>query len=359
MTPSESIPAFLGTELAPSRERAAAVMRMTTACVVTMLAVLVFRIPNGFLAVFYALAVSRENPSKVLHHGFAIVLGNLAGTVLALAGIVFFIDHPLPHFLFLGCAFFLSFFFIRTLTSYSAAFGFGVILVAASSVNIIWARPNPLRPDVSTVLWTSFGMIAGTLATIGADWLFSPHVQDEASDAPGGMFVADAFSNPAHLVFALKGCLAAMICYVTWSALAWPGLGVCTVTCVIAAPMAAHGSARHRLTTRILGLLTGGVLCGMGSQIFLLPMADSIVGFAIPFAAVSAFAAWVATSGPRLAYFGRQMALAYYLTIFQGWGPSATLTISRDRLMGILLGLVATWLVFDARFADQLNGHPE
>jgi len=71
------------------------------------------------------------------------------------------------------------------------------------------------------------------------------------------------------------------------------------------------------------------------------------VGFALPFAAVSATAAWVAASSPRLSYFGRQMALAYYLTMFQGWGIAASLATSRDRLMGILLGLIVMWLVFE------------
>ena len=49
-------------------------------------------------------------------------------------------------------------------------------------------------------------------------------------------FVEDAFSNPEHVTFALKGCLAATICYVFYSILAWPGMAVCTVTCVLAAP---------------------------------------------------------------------------------------------------------------------------
>jgi multidrug resistance protein MdtO len=72
-----------------------------------------------------------------------------------------------------------------------------------------------------------------------------------------------------------------------------------------------------------------------------------MVGFSLQFAAVSAAAAWVATSSPRLAYFGRQMALAYYLTMFQGWGPGESLIASRDRLVGILFGLIAMWLVYD------------
>ena len=340
---------FLREELAPCPGRTAAVTRMVTACIVTMLAVMIFKIPNGFLAVFYALAISREDPRSTVRNGFAIVLGNLAGLAFALAGIILFIDYPLLHFLFAVGTFFLAFFLIRTLTNYSMAFGFSIILVAASSVNIIWARPGTLRPDIGITLWTSFGMILGTLATVLVDWMFSPRVASaDFSTRSSRMFVADAFSNRAYQTFAVKGCLAATICYVTWAGLAWPGLGVCTVTCVIAAPLSTPGSSRQRLTTRLLGLLTGGVICGIGSQVFILPSVDSIVGFTLLFAIVSAAAAWVATSSSRLSYFGRQMALAYYLTMFQGWGIAASLTTSRDRLMGILLGLIAMWLVFDA-----------
>jgi uncharacterized membrane protein YccC len=340
---------FLKEELKPYPGRTAAVARITTACIVTMLAVMIFKIPNGFLAVFYALAISREDPRSTVRNGFAIVLGNLAGLALAVAGIILFVDDPLLHFLFVVGTFLLAFFLIRTLANYSMAFGFSIILVAASSVNIIWARANPLRPDIGITLWTSFGMILGTLATVLADWMFSPPAAlANLPTRSSRLFIADAFSNPAYQVFALKGCLAATICYVTWAGLAWPGLGVCTVTCVIAAPLSTPGSSRQRLTTRVLGLLAGGVICGIGSQIFILPSIDSIVGFTLLFAIVSAAAAWVATSSPRLSYFGRQMALAYYLTVFQGWGITASLAISRDRLMGILLGLVVMWLVFDA-----------
>jgi uncharacterized membrane protein YccC len=344
--PLERLAGFLQEELSPYPGRAASVARMVTACVITMVLALAFKLPNGFLAVFYALAVSRENLRATPRNGLALLLGNLAGLALAVAGIVFFLDHPLLHFLFAVSAFYVAFFLTRTLVDSNLAFGFSIILVAASSVNIIWARPNPLRPDVMITLWTSFGMILGTTATVVADWLF-PASQPGPEPVRTAWFIRDAFSNPAYVGFALKGCLAATICYVTWAGIGWPGLGVCTVTCVIAAPKTTPGTSLQRLTTRLLGLLTGGVLCGIGSQIFLLPAADSLLGFALPFAIVSAIAAWIVTAGPRFAYFGRQMALAYYLTIFQGWGVAASLATSRDRLMGILLGLLAMWLVFD------------
>jgi uncharacterized membrane protein YccC len=341
---------FVLQEVTPYPGRAAAVARIVVACVITMVLVQLLEIPNGFLAVFYALAISRETPQAVVQNGLAIILSNIAGTAVAVIGMVLFIDYPLLHLVFVVGIFFLAFFLTRTLANYNMAFGFTIIAVAASSVNIIWANPNPLRPHLQTALGTAFGMILGTIAAVAIEWLSaSPATIASTLKNPKtfpSMFVADAFLNPTHVAFALKGCLAASICYIAWSAFDWPGLGVCTVTCVLAAPLSNVDSSRWRLTTRLTALAVGAI-CGLVSQIVILPHVDSILGFGLPFAAVSWAAAWIATSGPRLAYFGRQMGLAYYITIFEGFGINSSLTMSRDRLGGILLGIVAMWCIFD------------
>ncbi len=346
LRPWDNLVEFLATELAPYPGRTPKVLRMVVAAVLTMLLVQVFRLPNGFLAAFYALAISREDPRSIARNGRMVALGNLAGLALAVLGMVLFVDFPLFRFLLILCCFFLAFYATRVVTNYSAAFGFGILVVAATSVNIIWSRGTPLRPDVATVLWTSAGMMLGAISAVVAELLFAPASWEEPP-AHGAFFVPGAFRDQANVTFALKGCLAAALCYLAWNALALPGAGVSTVTCVIAGPRV-PGSSLRRLSTRLLGLLAGGVLCGMGVQIFVLPALDSIAGFTLQFAVVSALAAWAATSGPRLAYLGRQMALTYYLTIFQGFGPQASLLTSRDRLIGVLFGLLAMWLVFDA-----------
>lgn len=76
-----------------------------------------------------------------------------------------------------------------------------------------------------------------------------------------------------------------------------------------------------------------------------------------PFAIVPAAAAWIVTSSPRFACFGRQMALAYSLTMFQTWRVNLSLAASRDRLMRHLLGLFAMGLIFDVAGAQpRLEG---
>ncbi len=70
---------------------------------------------------------------------------------------------------------------------------------------------------------------------------------------------------------------------------------------------------------------------------FILPYLDSIGGFTLLFITVTIVAAWIATSGPRLSYFGIQLALAFYLINLQEFKIET----------GILLGLFMMWLVFD------------
>jgi multidrug resistance protein MdtO len=103
---------------------------------------------------------------------------------------------------------------------------------------------------------------------------------------------------------------------------------------------------------RLTGAMLGGVI-GMGAQIFILPSLDSIAGFTVLFACVTTATAWVATSGPRLSYFGVQTAVAFYLLNLQEFKVETSLGPARDRVIGVFLGLSAMWLFF-----DQIWGAP-
>ena len=65
------------------------------------------------------------------------------------------------------------------------------------------------------------------------------------------------------------------------------------------------------------------------------------------FAIVTAISAWISTATPRLSYLGVQMALAFYLVNLQEFTIQTSLAIARDRVVGVLLGLVCMWLIFD------------
>jgi multidrug resistance protein MdtO len=168
----------------------------------------------------------------------------------------------------------------------------------------------------------------------------------------GTLLVPDALANPEHVQFALKGCLAASVCYLIYNLVAWPGISTAVTTCLLTA-LTTIGSSHQKQILRITGAIFGGFLIGMGSQVFILPYCDSIAGFVVLFVAVSALSSWFMTSSPRLSYFGIQAALAFYLINLDGFKMQISLAIARDRVIGILLGLFIMWLVF-----DQLWGAP-
>lgn len=174
------------------------------------------------------------------------------------------------------------------------------------------------------------------------------------------LLLSDAWTNPEHLRFALKGCLAATICYVTYTAIGWPGLNTSVATCLVTA-LSSIGSSRQKQILRITGAVTGGVIFGMGAQVFVLPHMDSITAFTLLFAAVTAVAAWCSTASARLSYFGLQIALAFFLINLQEFAFQTSLTIARDRVFGILLGLIVMWMIFDllggVPAAEQMTAH--
>ena len=170
--------------------------------------------------------------------------------------------------------------------------------------------------------------------------------------AANRIFVADAFSNPEHLRYVLGGTLAAMICYILYVSLDWPGISTSVTTCVFTA-LSNVGASRQKQVLRIAGAILGGFVFGLGAQIFILPNIDSVGGLAVLFAVVTAIAAWFSTSSTRLSYVGLQIALAFYLINLSEFRIQTSLTLGRDRAVGVLLGIFAMWLVF-----ERLYPHP-
>jgi multidrug resistance protein MdtO len=86
----------------------------------------------------------------------------------------------------------------------------------------------------------------------------------------------------------------------------------------------------------------------MSAQVFILPYIDSIVGFTVFFVLVTALAAWFMTSSPRLSFFGLQLGAVFYvININQKFARETSLSVARDRVAGVCLGLLMMWLIFD------------
>jgi multidrug resistance protein MdtO len=161
------------------------------------------------------------------------------------------------------------------------------------------------------------------------------------------LLVADAFVNPEHLKFALRGCLAASGCYIIYNSIASPSIGApAMATCLLTA-VSAVGASRQRQILRFAAFVVGGLLVGIGSEIFILPQLDSIGGFTVFFIFVMTLVSWIMTSSPRLSYFGFQIAVVFCLINLQEFARQSSLAAVRDRIVGVGLGLCMMWLVFD------------
>lgn len=161
------------------------------------------------------------------------------------------------------------------------------------------------------------------------------------------LIAADAFVNPEHLKFALKGCLAVSASYVIYNAIDWPGMAVpLMLTCFFTA-FSTIGTSRQKQILRFAGFLVGGLLIGMGSQVFVLPYVDSITGFTLLLMIVTGLASWLATSSPRLSFFGLQLGAVFYVIHMQKFARETSLSVGRDRVAGVALGLLMMWLIFD------------
>lgn len=171
-------------------------------------------------------------------------------------------------------------------------------------------------------------------------------------DPPQRIFAWNTRSNADHIKFALRGCLTASLCYVFYNLVDWQGISTSVTTCLLTA-LSTIGGSRQKQVLRFAGATVGGFVFGMGSQIFILPYFNTIGAFTVLFIFVTVLSSWVLTSSPRLAYFGFQMGFAYYLINLQEFAFQTSLSIARDRVVGVLFGLIMMWLVF-----DQLGAAP-
>jgi multidrug resistance protein MdtO len=154
----------------------------------------------------------------------------------------------------------------------------------------------------------------------------------------GGALVPDAFTNPEYVQFAIKGALSGFICYLIFTLTSYPGIYNAVITSIVCS-LATIGASLQKATLRFAGAAVGGAL-GLISLMYIFPHLDSLGGFWFPFGAATALAAYVNFGSPRIAYCGFQISLAFNKCVLQGYGPYTELRVVRDRLIGIVLGLM-------------------
>lgn len=178
------------------------------------------------------------------------------------------------------------------------------------------------------------------------------HLPEPGEERQLSIFRSDIFTNRDHLRFAIRGSLSAFACYLIYMSVGWHGLGASTATCVLTA-LTNTGASRHKQLLRFAGIILGACVLGFASQAIILPQIDSLFAFSLLFASVIAIGAWVGTSGPRIAFAGIQIVLAYDLVNLNHFTITTSLVPARDTVLGIMLGIFAMWLIFDHLWATS------
>jgi multidrug resistance protein MdtO len=144
-----------------------------------------------------------------------------------------------------------------------------------------------------------------------------------------------------HVQYALKVTGAAMLCYLIYSLLSWPGIHTALITVFIVSLTTAAESV-EKLVLRIVGCLLGA---GMGLIVMLrvIPQTTDIGDLAVIVFAGAFLAAWIAAGDKHISYAGFQFAFAYFLCVIQGPSPSFDMVVARDRVIGILLGNIVSY----------------
>jgi uncharacterized membrane protein YccC len=330
-------------QLAPTPTRAHRTAIMVAAAVLCVIISMTLQVPELSVTAYMPFFMSKESKFLTTLTGVIGVIGLTIGIGVSLLLYKFTYGHPELRIPGLAIAIFLGMWLSRVFVVGPLGFLIGFVVTATQSVGEAVPSPELL---VRGILWLWVAIAYGAGLTVVLNTLFLPNTPNESSHSPKpkDLFVSDAFTNAAHVHFALKVTFAAMFCYIVYMAIDWSGIHTALITCTFIA-LETTGATLHKGILRIGGCVIGGALA-LFTIVFLMPHMVTIASLVVAVACASAIAGWVATGTELISYAGLQIAFAFFYSVFQGYAPDTDLDNVRNRVVGILFGLLVTGLVF-------------
>jgi uncharacterized membrane protein YccC len=334
---------WLKRELAPTRAREIRTAIIVGGVVLCVIISMTLQVPELALSAYMVFFVSKETKSLTKLTGLLGFIGVTIGIGLTLLLYKFTYGHPELRIPGMAIALFLGMWLSRVFVLGPLGFIIGFIVTVSQSVGEEIPSPELL---VRGLLWLWVAISYGAGLTVVLNSLFLPDTASPGTEPPKPkrLFAVDAFTNPAHVHFALKVTFAAMFCYIFYMAIDWSGIHTALITCTFIA-LESTEATLYKGTLRILGCVIGGALA-LFTIVFLMPHMETVASLVLVVAFASAIAGWVATGSERISYAGLQIAFAFFYSVFQGFAPDTDLDNVRDRVVGILFGLIVTGLVF-------------
>src|SRR6478672_5313712 len=335
--------AWLRRELAPTRGRRIRAAIIVAGAVLCVIISMTLQVPELSVSAYMVFFVSKENKHLTTLTGLLGFIGATIGIGGTLLLYKFTYGHPELRIPGMAIALFLGMYVSRIFVLGPLGFLIGFVVAVSQSVGEEVPSPEVL---VRGLLWLWVAIVYGAAVTVVLNLLFLPDGAGSAahSPKPKSLFVSDAFTNPAHVHFALKITFAAMFCYIFYSAIDWSGIHTALITCTFIA-LESTEATLYKGTLRIVGCVIGGALA-LFSIVFLMPHMETIASLVVLVACAAAIAGWVGAGSERISYAGLQIAFAFFYSVFQGYAPDTDLDNVRNRVVGILFGLIVTGLVF-------------
>jgi uncharacterized membrane protein YccC len=221
----------------------------------------------------------------------------------------------------------------------------GPLAFAIGSLTVLLLTFAGLVPDgefVTTELLKAAISIAiaggGSACIASVPWITVPEAEAAEEESE------HAFTSSDRAIFAARGTIAVMLGFVIFNATDWFGIHTCMFTTLfIATP------ERERLlrkgALRIGGAAFGSLLA-LVAMVWVVPQLTDVAGFLAMVAIISLLAGWVAAGSERISYAGMQIGLAFFLGVLALPGPIYELSEARDRVIGVLLGVLLAWFAF-------------
>lgn len=328
-------------------------LRLVIATAIVTIIAMALRVPEAALSAYMVFFVTKKEPHVTLLTGCVLAIGVTVGLLSSALLFRYTLDQPALRLPATAAIIFAGMYISRVFVLGPLGFAIGFVVAVTQSSTESFPNAELL---IRTLLWFWVVIVFPIAVTVVVDRSCprAPHQRPAREKKP--VFAADALTNPVYIQFSLKVAFAAMSCYVLYTALDWPGIHTAFITCIFIA-LESNEATQHKALLRLVGCLAGGLL-GFLSILYLVPHMESILSLVLLIAAVSALAGWIASGSERISYAGLQMALAFFLSLFQGFAPATGLDTIRDRIVGILLGIIVTSVVFYYLWPEAATPQP-
>ena len=219
-------------------------------------------------------------------------------------------------------------------------------------------RPLSTPSTAETVPRAALSALPGLRPTLDDMWVSARRARAALGFLDPAQPAAPALDQPPHRVLltpgfsvrnteaitlALKAALGAVVSYVLMHALDWNALLTAAITVVLVS-QTSIGATVQKSLLRLGGAILGGA-AGIAAIVVFMPNIENFGSLLVVAGLGFLGAAWITAGSARISYMGFQAGFAFAMCVTDPSGPTTNLTVGRDRVLGILVGLLVMMLV--------------